>query len=171
MPGAKLPEPWLRGTLTNLDPVPRAVLHALELAKEDIERFCGSLSDTELNSSLFGLPSVAFHIKHIARSLDRLLTYAEGDSLNANQLAALKSELDKDSTGKELFAEFDAGLLKSAARIRNCPSPTFGQARAVGKKQLPTTVAGLLVHIADHTQRHVGQAVTTAKLILAQRSS
>jgi hypothetical protein len=27
----------------------------------------------------------------------------------------------------------------------------------------------LLVHIADHTQRHVGQAVTTAKLLIFLR--
>lgn len=40
----------------------------------------------------------------------------------------------------------------------------------MGKKRLPTTVAGLLVHVADHTQRHVGQAITTAKVVLAQRS-
>jgi hypothetical protein len=26
-------------------------------------------------------------------------------------------------------------------------------------------VGGLLVHIADHTQRHVGQAITTAKIV------
>ena len=39
------------------------------------------------------------------------------------------------------------------------------QSRAVGKRGLPTTVAGLLVHIADHTQRHVGQAITTGKIL------
>jgi len=35
----------------------------------------------------------------------------------------------------------------------------------VGEKHLPTTLGGLLVHIADHTQRHVGQAITTAKVV------
>jgi uncharacterized damage-inducible protein DinB len=44
------------------------------------------------------------------------------------------------------------------------------EVRTVGKKQLPTTVAGLLVHIADHTQRHVGQAITTAKIVAAGNS-
>jgi uncharacterized damage-inducible protein DinB len=39
----------------------------------------------------------------------------------------------------------------------------------VGKKQLPTSVGGLLVHLADHTQRHVGQIVTTAKVLKAGR--
>jgi uncharacterized damage-inducible protein DinB len=35
---------------------------------------------------------------------------------------------------------------------------------------VPTTLGGLLVHVADHTQRHVGQAVTTSKIVLAQPS-
>ena len=36
--------------------------------------------------------------------------------------------------------------------------------RGVGRKMLPTTVIGLLTHIAEHTQRHVGQAISAAKL-------
>jgi hypothetical protein len=40
----------------------------------------------------------------------------------------------------------------------------------VGLKKLPTTVGGLLVHIADHAQRHVGQAITTAKIVNAHES-
>ena len=41
---------------------------------------------------------VAFHLRHIARSLDRLLTYAEGRQLTDDQLAQLKMELTSDST-------------------------------------------------------------------------
>ena len=33
-------EPWLRGTLREVDAVRRQVLHALELAGEDAERWC-----------------------------------------------------------------------------------------------------------------------------------
>jgi hypothetical protein len=32
------------------------------------------------------------------------------------------------------------------------------------RHMLPTTVAGLLMHIAEHTARHVGQAISAAKL-------
>ena len=35
-------EPWLRGTLTEVDAVRRQVLHALELAAEDVERWCAA---------------------------------------------------------------------------------------------------------------------------------
>ena len=32
------PEPWLRGTLREVLPVARGVLHALELAQEDLHK-------------------------------------------------------------------------------------------------------------------------------------
>ncbi len=71
-------EPWLRGTVTDVPAVQRAVLHALELAEEDIEKWCSSLSEEQFNARPAGIAPVAFHLRHIARSLDRLLTYAEG---------------------------------------------------------------------------------------------
>ncbi len=162
-------EPWLRGTLTDVPAVLRAVLHALELAREDIDRFCGDLTDTELHARPFGIASVAFHLKHIARSFDRLLTYAEGGSLTDEQLAALNSELDPTSMRDEVFSEFYQGLANAKSRIRAFDVNTLQDPRHVGRKQLPTTVAGLLIHVADYAQRHVGQAVTTAKILVAQR--
>jgi uncharacterized damage-inducible protein DinB len=166
----ELPEPWLRGTLTEIPPVPRAVLHALELAKEDVARWCGNLSDKQLNARPAGIAPVAFHLRHIVRSLDRLLTYAEGGQLGREQIAALKSELDAGATSVQLFSEFTQGLDESTARIRALDSDRLEEPRKVGKRELPTTVGGLLVHVADHTQRHVGQAVTTAKIVAAQIS-
>jgi uncharacterized damage-inducible protein DinB len=166
---AKLPEPWLRGSLTEVPPVLRAVLHALELCSNDVQRFCEGLSSEELNASPFGLPPVAFHLKHIARSTDRLLSYAEGRTLSDDQLTAKQSELEATSTRAELFSELDAALQRSAVRIREFSPSGLDEVRLVGRKQLPTTVAGLLVHVADHVQRHVGQVVTTTKIVLAQR--
>jgi uncharacterized damage-inducible protein DinB len=163
----QLPEPWLRGTLNDVPAVPRAVLHALELAEEDLQRWCGGLADDELNARPGGIAPVAFHLRHIARSIDRLLSYAEGSQLSAEQVAALKAELDPGATRGELFAEVDSALARGAARIRAIDPNRLTEPRKVGKKGLPTTVGGLLVHVADHTQRHVGQAVTTAKIVKA----
>src|SRR5262249_31656447 len=114
-----------------------------------------------------GLPSLAFQLRHIARSIDRLLTYAEGHLLNDDQLAGLRSEAEPNATRPGLFSELDAALDGAADRIRALAGSDFNQPRTVGKKALPTTLAGLLIHVADHTQRHVGQAITTAKLLLA----
>lgn len=165
----KLPEPWLRGTLTDVPPVQRAVLHAIELAKDDLERWCGDLSDQELNAGPNHLASVAFHLRHIARSIDRLLTYAEGSELTNEQISLLKAELDPGLSRAAAFAELSRAFAAAAARIRAFSSESLSQARTVGRQQMPTTVAGLLVHVADHTQRHVGQAITTAKLVKSSR--
>jgi uncharacterized damage-inducible protein DinB len=170
MEANKLPEPWLRGTLAEVPAVPRAVLHALKLAEEDLKRWCGTLGDAELNARPAGIVPVAFHLRHIARSIDRLLTYAEGNQLSDAQIAAMKSELDPGAKREELFAELDTAMGKGEARIRAFDVGRFNEARVVGKKELPTTLGGLLVHVADHTQRHVGQAVTTSKIVAARPS-
>src|SRR5271170_5993685 len=158
-------EPWLRGTELNVPAVARAVLHALQLAEEDLQKWCGNLFDHELNARPAGAAPVAFHIRHVARSLDRLMTYAEARNLSANQLDRLRTERDPGATRAELFAELSAALADGAARIRALATTNLEAPRTVGRKRLPTTVGGLLVHIADHTQRHVGQAITTARIV------
>jgi len=168
-PPSNAPEPWLRGTHTEVDPVTRAVLHALELAEEDAGKWCSGLSDAEINARPLGIAPVAFHLRHIARSLDRLLTYAEGSRLNATQIAALQSELGLATTAAAVVAELNSGLQSAAARVRAFRPEAFNTARGVGRAQLPSTVGGLLVHCADHTQRHIGQAVTTARIVVAMR--
>ena len=169
MAETQLPEPWLRGTLTDAPAAQRAVLHALELAKEDLEKWCGNLSDTELNARPGNIAPVAFHIRHIARSIDRLLTYAEGKELSQAQMDALRSELEPGAGRDELFAELAGALEEGASRVRAFDASQLEESRAVGKKRLPTTLGGLLVHIAEHAQRHVGQAITTAKVVVASR--
>ncbi|MGB8325755.1 MAG: DinB family protein [Candidatus Acidiferrum sp.] len=159
------PEPWLRETLTDVEPVARGVLHALELAKEDLRKWCGALSDEQLNRRPGGLASVAFQLRHISRSLDRLLTYAEGSALNEEQLHALRTEMEEGVTRAELFGKVEAALERSARRVRALAGDDYSAVRLVGKKQLKTTLGGLLVHVAEHTQRHVGQAIITAKLV------
>jgi hypothetical protein len=98
--------------------VARAVLHALQLAEEDLRQWCGNLSDVQLNARPAGVAPVAFHIRHLARSLDRLLTYAEGVSLREEQLANLQTELDPGATRDDLFHELNAALATGAARVR-----------------------------------------------------
>ncbi len=158
-------EPWLRGTLRDVAAVQRGVLHALELAREDLEKWCEALSDEDLNARPAGVAPVAFHLRHIARSLDRLLTYAEGRALSATQVAALKTEMDTGARSEDVFAELRAALESAAMRVRKFSTGELEEIRAVGAKKLPTTIGGLLVHVADHTQRHVGQAITTAKIV------
>jgi uncharacterized damage-inducible protein DinB len=161
-------EPWLRGTLTEVDAVRRQVLHALELAEEDVARWCVGLSPEELEARPLGLPSVGFQMRHIVGSLDRLLTYLEGRPLTEEQMVALRSEMVAASR-VEVFAEFEVGMATAAARVRAIAPESYEEVRWVGRDRLPSTVGGLMVHCAEHTQRHVGQMVTTAKVVVGLR--
>ena len=167
----KRPEPWLRGTLGEVPAVIRAVLHALELAREDAERWCGDMTGLELNERPAGLPSTAFQLRHIAGSIDRLLTYAEERDLSAEQMAEMAREAEGGALPHLLLREFGTAIEGESRRIRRFIGMDLDASRFVGRRRLPTTLGGLLVHVADHTQRHVGQMVTTVKLVKAKRAT
>jgi hypothetical protein len=170
-------EPWLRGTLCEVPALGRAVLHALELARENVDLWTPRLSDAELHAKPFGLTPYAFHVRHIAHSLDRLLNYAEGKPLDVIQRAALSVELEPGISGQALLGEFHPMMREAEGRVRALARQIYVDGldldaqRFVGGRRLPASLGGLLVHLADHTQRHAGQAVTTAKLLLALRSA
>ena len=165
-------EPWLRGTHTDVPAAGRAVLHALDLAIDDIAKWTAGLTDAEVHAQPLGLSSVAFHLRHIARSTDRILTYAEGGQLSAEQLAVLKIEQSGEGEPESLaalIAEVEISFTNAAERIRVLATGNYDTPRGVGRKQFPTSLGGALIHVADHTQRHTGQVVTTAKVIKAMR--
>ena len=160
-------EPWLRGTHTDIDPVLRAVLHALELAEEDVLCWTRDLDTEALELEPLGLPSVAFQMRHIARSIDRLTTYATAVRLSQDQLLALQTERTPGIDRAALVTEFTSAVRGVRPFMLAFSSEDLQRPRSVGRAELPTTLAGLLIHIAEHTQRHVGQLITTAKVVLA----
>jgi uncharacterized damage-inducible protein DinB len=113
---------------------------------------------------------VSFHLRHIARSVDRILTYAEGGQLTVEQLGALKAEQGGTESLPDLRAEVERSFTNAAHRVRSLAAADFDTFRGVGRKQLPTSIGGALVHVADHTQRHTGQVITTAKILKASRT-
>jgi uncharacterized damage-inducible protein DinB len=162
-------EPWLRGTYADVPAAGRAVLHALDLALDDITKWTDGLTEVDVHTQPLGLPALAFHLRHIARSTDRILTYAEGGQLTAEQLTLLKAEQSGEESLAGLVGEVEASFSNATGRIRTLAGADFNISRAVGRKQLPTSIGGALIHVADHTQRHVGQVVTTAKVLKAMR--
>ena len=163
-------EPWLRGTHAEVPAAGRAVRHALDLALDDLTRWTAGLTDAESHSQPLGLTPIAFHLRHIARSVDRILTYGEGNQLSAEQLGALRAEQSGEETLAELLAEVERSFSNAAERIAALATADLNTFRGVGRKQLPTSIGGALIHVADHTQRHVGQVVTTAKVLKALRT-
>jgi len=166
-PSVPYVEPWLSGSHGDVPAVGRAVLHALDLALDDLTRWTAGLKDGQVHAQPLGLTSVAFHLRHLARSTDRLMTYAEGKPLSDEQLALLKSEKSGDETLAMLLADVEFAFVNAADRVKVLATANMDTARSVGKRQLPTSIGGALVHVADHTQRHVGQVVTTSKVLRA----
>lgn len=160
-------EAWLDGALENVSPLLMPAAHALAEAAKDVRCAPHELSAAEIWSQPNGAPSVAFHLRHLAGSIDRLLTYARGESLTETQFAALavESEINEMATTEMLIENAVAAIETALAQIRATPNDELFEARLVGRQKLPTNVFGLLFHIAEHTQRHVGQIVTTARII------
>jgi len=163
-PPPERPEPWLRGALPGVDPLLAPALASFAQVREDLARWVGSLTDEQIWSRPAGLAPVGFQLRHMARSLDRLTTYLEGKQLTSGQFADLQTEMEPGAGRDELPAEVHAGLDRAAAVISALDPTRLRDPREVGRALLPTTVIGLVVHLAEHTQRHLRQAIVTAKL-------
>jgi hypothetical protein len=165
LPEPALSEPWMRGAIEGVHPLLAPVLYSFQMAREDLEKFTAGLPPARIWATPHGLASVGFHILHIAGSTNRLMTYLEGRELAAAQWDAMAAEASRvEHTREQLLCALNHSFRDVEVVIRVMDPATLADARTVGRKRLPTTVIGLLTHIAEHTQRHVGQAIAAAKL-------
>lgn len=165
------PEPWLRGPLPECSPLLMPAAHALLQAREDIATHVARLSVAQVWTEPGGAPSVGFHLRHIAGSIDRLLTYTAGRGLTDEQFRSLAAERSPGAppmNAAQLIAVAQAQIDEALNVVRATPDAALFAARTVGRAQLPSNVFGLLFHIAEHTQRHTGQLIATASIVLAQ---
>lgn len=166
------PEPWLRGPLPECSPLLMPAAHALQQAREDIEMHVARLSTEQVWTEPGGAPAVGFHLRHIAGSIDRLLTYTAGRGLTDEQFRSLAAERSAGAPpvdAAQLIAAVQAKIDEALDVLRATPDAALFTARTVGRAGLPTNVFGLLFHIAEHTQRHTGQLIATASIVLHRR--
>jgi uncharacterized damage-inducible protein DinB len=162
------PEVWMRGAIPGYPGLLQPVVHSLLQSLEEVQRHIAPATPEQLWERPNGAASAGYHVRHAAGSLDRLLTYARGEQLSAEQLAALKRESEPDmepGAATRLADEFARAIERSLAQVSDTSEWTLGEPRGVGRAQLPSTVLGLLYHAAEHTQRHMGQMVTTLKIV------
>ena len=165
---ASLPEVWLRGPIPDVTALLQPVAHSLLQCREEAHARLADLSPAQLTMRPGDAASVAFHLTHAMGSLDRLFTYARGEQLSDLQLAALRAEPAANgnaSTADSLLRAVDAAVDRALAQLRAIAERDLAAPREVGRGRLPSTVIGLLFHGAEHTQRHLGQAVTTARIV------
>lgn len=164
------PEAWLRGEVSGVPPMLQPVAHALIQANEEIHAILNAFPDAKLWEQPSGVASVAFHVQHIAGVLDRLLTYARGGQLSNAQLKYLSEEgLQQDELTKQVLLDnLSQQISLSVDYLKTLPGDVdaLTEHRGVGRKQVPSTVLGLLFHAAEHTMRHTGQLLVTARILM-----
>jgi hypothetical protein len=160
------PEVWLRGSLPDIPPLLQPVAHALLQAGEEVDSVMAGFPEEKLWDRPGGVASVGFHLQHLTGVLDRLFTYARGEALDEGQLQALAMEGRPDTPlrSTDLVARFHSQVDRALEQLRAIDERTLTDYRSVGRAQLPSTVLGLLVHAAEHTQRHVGQLLVTVRV-------
>lgn len=162
-------EPWLTGTLRDLPPVIAALLYSFQQAREDLDKYTSGLTDGQIWHRDGDIGSVGFHVRHIAGSVERLVKYASGQPLSEEQMQALRDESnDLGPTREELFKLLNDKLAQAEETIRSIDPATLADIREIGRKRTPVPLGVILVHISEHTQRHVGAAIVTAKLAKRQ---
>lgn len=166
----KTPEVWLRGPLPDIPAPLQPLAHALMQAGEDIERVLGGIEDDGLWERPGGAAAIGFHVRHSAQALDRLFTYARGEALTDAQRSALSVEKEPGGTSAELATLFSGSIAAALAQLEATDPATLADKREVGRARLPSTVLGLLSHGAEHTARHVGQAITTSIVVAGARA-
>jgi hypothetical protein len=154
------PEPWLRGILPGIDPVIAHLLRAAQHLREDVEKAAQGLTTQQVWARPLGGNSAGFHLKHLAGSTDRLLTYLAGQTLSPEQLEHLREEGTGTENADELIAAVHQTLDRYEEAVKAIQPPEFAAIRRVGRAQLEVTAISLAIHIAEHGHRHVGQLVT-----------
>ncbi len=160
-------EVWLRGPLPDFPPLLQPVAHALLQAQEEVAEIMQDFSEENLWKKPAGVASVGFHLQHLTGVLDRLFTYARSESLSKTQLEALAAEGKENSEikVKDLVEAFNKQIALALTQLKATDSQTLTEVREVGRGKIPSTVIGLLVHATEHTTRHLGQLLVTAKAI------
>lgn len=161
------PEVWLRGPLNGIPALLQPVAHALLQVDEEITVLMKDFPDQLLYEKPAGLASVAFHLQHLCGVLDRLFTYAGDKALSPEQLQYLKAEgkPGADSSSADLVNAFHSQVQTAIEQLKTFDEHRLTDTRLVGRKQIPSTVMGLLVHAAEHTTRHYGQLLVTVKVV------
>ena len=161
-------EAWLRGPVEGVPPLLQPVAHMVLHAVDDVGVALEGLSPEQIWAGPGGAASIGYHVRHLIGSLDRLFTYARGEALGDAQRDALKAESvtpDPLPDAAALATELREAADRAIDQLRATDPARLLDARGVGRKQIPTTVLGLLAHGGEHSARHAGQAITTARLL------
>lgn len=158
---------WLSGPVYGIPPLLVPVAHSLLQAREDAARAVAGVQQDLLWKKPNNAAPAGFHLFHAAHALDRLMTYARGESLQEAQQRAIALERspDLDVDPDFLIELLDLTIERALLQLRCTSESALLKGRMVGSARLPSNVLGLLYHASEHTTRHVGQLITTLKVV------
>jgi len=165
MTGESTPEYWLLGPVPGVPELLQPVAHALLQARKEVLECVSDFPEELLWEQPAGLASVGFHLQHLAGVIDRLFTYANKEQLSAEQLTYLSLEGKPDTSIASLASHFDRQVNTALEQLTTIDVSSLTETRGVGRKQIPSTVLGLLFHAAEHTMRHTGQLLVTIRIL------
>lgn len=158
----------MRGPVQGVPPLLQPVAHALLQATEEVERLMSGFPDTLLWQRPAGVASVGFHLRHLTGVLDRLVTYARAEPLTPAQLEYLANEGKESAiSANDVVSAFKNKVEETLHFLMSVDQNQLTEFRGVGRRQMPSTVLGLLFHAAEHTMRHVGQLLVTVRVLTA----
>jgi uncharacterized damage-inducible protein DinB len=162
------PEAWMRGPIEGVEPLLMPVAHALIQAREDLAELVSMVPAERVWQRPGDAASIGFHVRHLGAALDRLFTYARGERLSDAQKVAFREEGepgDSPAGLADLVRDAQGHIDRALEQLRQTSRDQLLDFRGVGRAQLPSNVLGLLFHAAEHSTRHAGQLITTAKIL------
>ncbi|HEX6644952.1 MAG TPA: DinB family protein [Gemmatimonadales bacterium] len=160
-------EAWLGGPIPGVSPLLQPAAHALEQVRRDLPPALRAAGAERIWRRPGRSASIGYHAVHLAGALDRLFTYARGESLSDDQRAALARERNIDAEPMEpeaIAGMVEAGIARAIEQLRATRDDALLVGREVGRARLPSTVLGLLFHGAEHSARHAGQVMTLLRV-------
>lgn len=158
---------WQRGPVPGVPDLLQPVAHILRQITESVDEMVDGLTEAQWNARPAHVASTAFHVRHIAGVIDRLFTYARGDTLSDAQRLALTMEGDPVTSSDipVVLQRLHAMIDSAVAELHTIDPAILHEFRGVGRAGLPSTVIGCLVHGAEHGMRHVGQLSVTTRIV------
>jgi uncharacterized damage-inducible protein DinB len=159
-------EAWLTGPVNGVHPLLMPAAHALVQVRQELPLLLEGLTTEQIWTRPGQSASIGYHALHLAGAIDRLLTYARGEELNAAQVGVLLGERSLSGlTASDIVDRVNRVIDAALDQIRRTPAASLADPRAVGRRRLPSTVIGLRFHAAEHATRHAGQIATLRKIV------
>jgi uncharacterized damage-inducible protein DinB len=160
-------ELWLSGPVEGVHPLLTPAAHTFLQVRDEVAAFLEDLTTEQIWAQVGQSASIGYHAVHLAGATDRLLTYARGEALTDEQLAAARSgeRAAAALAAEEIIGRVNFAMDQALAQLRATPVDALTAPRGVGRKLLPSTTLGLISHAAEHAYRHAGQMATLKRVL------